>query len=480
MTTGASNSPPGGIGGIQSDPRQAMGGPDGQAPMAAEPGVGMGDRDEERLVHRLWQEYDTARKFDENFRKQVAIDRRYAAGTSDLSWAVTTNLIGAFIDILVALLYARDPDVSVRKAPQVETDGTRQMEGFARTLEIVISQLWKRGKLKKAARKGVRSVLSNAEGWFKCLMISEKVPKPEVEKALNDARETQQQLEAQQKLLDDPQSTPDDIDAKLERIRSLQETLQQQLELAVNKMFVIDYVPTENIQVSADVANISDYLEANWIANEMYVKRDDALARFDRLSAEDMKAAKVYYQRAPTELTTRDIDNVLPQGMLTAESAQAFTTSTSSQESPAFVRIVELWDRRDKKIRTMVDGVRRWAKEPYPPPYPSSRFYPYFYFAFYEVDGQRHAQSLSWRLYKLQDEYSATRSNYRLTRERSIPGVLFNATGLDQTEALKLSEAKHQEYTGLRPADPTVPLASLFAPKPVQGIDPRLYDPKTL
>ena len=128
-------------------------------------------------------------------------------------------------------------------------------------------------------------------------------------------------------------------------------------------------------------------------------------------------------------------------------------------------------------IRTLIDGVKKWAKEPYPPPYPASRFYPYFYFAFYEVDGARHAQSLSWRLYKLQDEYSATRSNFRLTRERSIPGVLFNATMLDDTEAKKLTESKHQEYTALRPANPDQPLANLFAPKPVQGIDPRLYDP---
>jgi hypothetical protein len=77
----------------------------------------------------------------------------------------------------------------------------------------------------------------------------------------------------------------------------------------------------------------------------------------------------------------------------------------------------------------------------------------------------------------LQDEYSSSRSNFRLTRERSIPGVLFNATMLDEVEAKKLQESKSQEYTALRPSDPSVPLASLFAPKPVQGIDMRLYDP---
>lgn len=463
--------------GILTDPRQAaIGGMDPQGVERkredTEP-----DPDEEKQVRKLWRCYDNARKFDENFRKQVAIDRRYAAGTSDLAWAVTTNLIGAFIDILVALLYARDPDVSVVKSPQVDESDTAQADQFARTLEIVISHLWRKGKLKKAAKKGVRSVMSNAEGWFKCMMIAEKQPNSEVETALNDVRETIARLEAQQKLLEDPQADEEDIEADLAEKQALQEELEDKLELTVNKMFVIDYVSTENMQISTDVTCIADHLDADWNGNEMYVDLQDAAERFPDVSAEDLKQAKLYYQSAPKELTTRDIDNVLPQGMLTAESAQAFVTSTSDPEQPAFLRVVEIWDRRDKHIRTLIDGVHRWAKKPFTPPYPTSRFYPYFYFAFYEVDGSRHAQSLSWRLYKLQDEYSATRSNFRITRERSIPGVLFNATMMDDEQAKKLSESKHQEYVGLIPADPAMPLASIFAPKPVQGVDARLFDP---
>lgn len=478
-TSGASNSPAGGVAGIQSDPSQAANGGFDLSGALNQQGEEATDKQaEEALVKKLWKSYNDARQFDENFRKQVAIDRRYAAGTSDLAWAVTTNLIGAFIDILVALLYARDPDVSVKKAAQTDDSNTQDMEQFAKTLQIVIGHLWRKGNLKKAARKGVRSVLSNAEGWFKAMMVSEKKPAPEVETALNDAQETLARIQAQQKLLEDPQGhDPEVLEAQRTEKEALIQELQDKLELAVNTMFVIDYVPTENMQVSTDVSCISDYLDADWIGNELYVDKEDALTRFPLLTVEDTKSAKIYYQRAPKEMTTRDIDNVLPQGMLTAESAQAFTTSTSDQESPAFLRVVEIWDRRDKHIRTIIDGVKKWAKAPFEPPYPSSRFYPYFYFAFYEVDGSRHAQSLSWRLYKLQDEYSATRSNFRITRERSIPGVMFNATMLDQEEARKLSEAKHQEYTGIKPSDPNTPLANCFAPKPVQGVDPRLFDP---
>lgn len=439
------------------------------------------DEKEEKLVMKFWKQYDQARKFDENFRKQVAIDRRYAAGTSDLSWAVTTNLIGAFIDILVALLYARDPDVSVSKAPQVDEANTAQMDAFALTLQIVISHMWKQGKLKKAARKNVRSVLSNSEGWFKCIMVAEKIPLPTVEAALNDARELRDRLEAQMKMLEDPEDKdPDVIEAEMDEKAALIEALENKIEQSINKMFVIDFVKTENMQVSTDVECISDYLDANWVGNEMYVDVEEALTMFPDLEPEDLKRAKKYYQIAPKELTTREVDNVLPQGQLTAESAQAFTTTTSEAESLPFVRVVERWYKTDKMIRTSIDGVKKWARKPYEPPYPTRRFYPYFYVSFYEVDGSRHPQSLSWRLYKLQDEYSATRSNFRIARERSTPGTMFNASQLDDVEARKLSDSKSQEFVAIKPADPDTPMQNLFAAKPINQVDMRLYDPSLI
>ena len=462
--------------GMFDDPRQADGMQSDDS-LEQERDKPLTPAQEEKQVEKFFKQHDQARKFDENFRKQVAIDRRYAAGTSDLSWAVTTNLIGAFIDILVALLYARDPDVSCTKAPQVDNAKTAQMDMFARTLQIVIEHLWAKAKLKKAARKGVRSVLSNAEGWFKVLMIAEKIPNPTIETALNDARELRDRLIAQQKLLEDPdEKDPELRQAEIDEKAILIEDLEDKLELSLNKMLVIDFIKTENMQVSTDVECIADYLDANWIANELYVCKDEVLTMFPDLLPEDIKTAKKYYQSQPKELTTRDVDNVLPQGMLTAESAQAFTTSTSEEESVPFYRIVERWDRTDKQIRTAIDGVKKWARQPYEPPYPSSRFYPYFYFSFYEVDGQRHAQSLSWRLYKLQDEYSGVRSNYRISRERSIPNTFFNASQLDDTEADKIKDSKLQEFVPLKPADPDTPLANLFAAKPVAAVDMRLYD----
>ena len=91
-TSGASAGPqvPGGFG--QTDPRQAGEGMD--KGVESDEHDNAPDPEEEALVDKRMRCYEQARKFDENFRKQVAIDRRYAAGTSDLAWAVTTNLLG--------------------------------------------------------------------------------------------------------------------------------------------------------------------------------------------------------------------------------------------------------------------------------------------------------------------------------------------------------------------------------------------------
>jgi hypothetical protein len=141
-----------------------------------------------------------------------------------------------------------------------------------------------------------------------------------------------------------------------------------------------------------------------------------------------------------------------------------------------FARIVEVWDRRDNLVKTMIDGVQAWAKEPYPPPQGSTRFYPYFYLAFFEVDGSRHPQSLAWRLRKLQDEYSATRSSARINRQRSVPAVMFNSEQLDAANATKLERGVEQEFIGLKLTNPNMPLRDVFAEKPYARMDPMLGD----
>lgn len=429
-------------------------------------------------VKKLNDAYTEARGFDKYARKQYTLDRRYAQGVAELSWASDANIIGAFIDILVSFLYAQNPDVSVRPSAQAggSTDPNRPL--FAETLQIVISRMWKDARLKKTMRKVVRSTLSVGVGWFKALVYSETKRNPQVEKQLGDARDNVEQIEAIKKTLADDGQDTAEYDAKITEINNLMTGLQAQVEVIVKRGMCIDFCRAEDIQVSLDVADTDEYLSADWISNDMYIRKAAAAARFPALTDEDIKSANVYYQRqtgaGQVTQSTSQIGEPSAEGQFTRETLP--DVQKSGGKAIEFVKVIELWDHRDDLIKTMIDGVKKWAVAPYAPPQASSRFYPYFRLSFFESDGARHPQSLSWRLHKLQDEYASTRSAGVLTRRRSIPGTVFNRGQLSPEDARKIETSEHLEMIGIDLTDPSLRLEQVITAKPVPRVDPMLFD----
>lgn len=456
---------------------------------------------EEDAVAALWKEYETARKFDKEARAQYGIDRRYAAGTANIDWAVSANLIGAFIDILVSFLYARNPDVSVKKAPRVDNQGTGEEDDFAKTLELVISAMWKAptARMKQQLRKQVRSVLTTGVGWIKAILVCKGTNIPEMKAQLNDTRANLQKLEALRLQVtvdaagnqvalgeDNEVLTLEQLNAKTAEYNETLASVQNRLEVAMRKAMVFDFVSSEDMQVSLDVRALDDHLDAGWMANRIFRPVDKLPEMFPLVTKADTKKVKQYFQRGKKPLQNLS-DKVQMTGLADEGSSpddadqyvsadQRGGMSSSGEQGPAFACIVELWNRETGHVHTMIDGLKKWAKQPYQPDYPSSRFYPYFGLAFYPVDGERHPQSLVWRLMKLMDEYCSVRSSLRLTRKRAAPGTLFNATGLTPEEVTKIERSTHQEFTGIKPTNPDQRLADLFASKPVEVGDMRLYD----
>jgi hypothetical protein len=428
---------------------------------------------ERREVKKLMNAYDSARKFDKAARAQYAKDRRYAAGVADIAWVVTVNLIGSFIDVLSSYLYARNPDVSVRKAEQVDQVPDPDRQAFAKTLELVIARLWKRARLKTAIKRSVRSALSVGPGWFKVIMITDRRTDPQVQAAINDAQDNLQRLAGLQKK-DAYKEVADPEVAKAEQEKLIR-GLQAKLEVLIFKGLAIDFCSAEDVQVALNVRDLEEYLESEWIANAIYRPRADLEGMFPRLSCEELKDAATYHQRHPAEQESGY------SGAVTEHDAETFgkegTLTHGVDGDPVeFAKIIEVWDRRDNLVKTMIDGVHAWAKEPYPPPQASSRFFPFFYLAFFEVDGSRHPQSLSRRLRKLQDEYSATRSSARINRQRSVPGILFNSEQVDAENARKLERGVEQEYVGIKLTNPNIPMRDVFTEKPYARMDPMLFD----
>lgn len=499
------------------------------------------DQAEIDLVIKLTQEYQTARDFDKGARKQYGRDRKYAAGIADPTWASDANLIGSFIDIMSSFLYARNPDVSARPSEKVgdmpgeiappplpggpgltppsampgagppglpgalmdappptapgmpgmpppqpgvpptpapqEPDESEDATRFAMTAELVVSKLWKMANLKRGAKKTVRSALSVGPGWFKALTYSQKMPAPLIEKQLRDEQASLELLAAQKREMTEGDS-PESVELQMEQIKITMQGLAAKIAKSKRYGMTVDFVRADDIQVSLDIASTSDYLDSDWMSEDMYIPFASMKARFPNLTEDDFKGATKYYQRntgsdSPVDMDGPGTDDRNAEGQY---SRSAPSGNSSGGKPVEFVKIVELWDRRDGMIKTFIDGVKRWAVPPYAPPQATSRFYGYFRLAFYEVDGQRHPQSLVMRLAKLQDEYSSCRSNWRTVRARSLPGLVFNEGSITPEDARKLSNNAIGELIGINPTDgAATPLQNLIIAKPLPTINPALY-----
>ncbi|MDE2098502.1 MAG: hypothetical protein KGL39_14710 [Patescibacteria group bacterium] len=462
--------------GAQSDVRTAL---DNGIAAATQGDQEQQDETERKLIDRLLQEYKAARDFDKHARVGYQEDRKYAAGLSDPSWASDANLIGSYIDILTSFLYAQNPDVSCRAAAQVGSQPNDDNTAFAETVELLVPYLWRVGGLKKAGKRQVRGTLSVAIGWLKAVVWSEKRPQPTVEKELHTAEAQLARIKAM--IAEAQDDATEDMSVEQARLSQLITGLRAKTMLLKNYGMNIDYVRPENIQVSLDVASLSDYASAEWISEDMYIPRKALRARFPRLTDEDEDRATIYYQRpVAKDLVGDALAIVSHESSADGQFSESAPTTGTGTKAVEFVKIIEFWDRRDNMIKTMCAGVKRWCVEPYPPPQATTRFYPYFSLAFYEVDGLRHPQSLSWRLRKLQDEYNAARSNQRLTRERSIPGLIFNAGVMSPEDARKLEVSVIAEMVGLRPTDITLPIQNIVMAKPLPTIDVRLWDTRAI
>lgn len=431
---------------------------------------------EEKDVEKCYAEYKEARDFDEEARKQMAEDRAYASGRALKRWASEANIIGTFIDILVSFLYAKDPIPEARPATQVGSQPTELMADIAETLGLVIARLWKDARLKRKARKAVRSALGVGGGWLKILPNTEMRPSPVVKSRINELQDNIARLQMQQKQLAESTEEYGALEAQIAEMNRTMAGMQQNIEVVFRRGISIDFVAFEDMQTSLDVDDLGDYLDADWNANEIYLEYKTACAKFPRLTEKDLRDAQCYYRRKQKRRSQES--DAVDAGVENFSYIKS-DEGVGDKSQKKFLRVIEMWDRRDNHIKTFIEGVKKWAVEPYVPEIGTSRFYPYFMVAFYEVDGDRFPQSLPWRLKKLQDEYSSKRSNSRLNAERSVPGTIFDSTALSEQDARKIESAVTQEFVGIKPLKGD-DVRKMFAEKPVGSADFRVFETESV
>jgi hypothetical protein len=431
--------------------------------------------EEAKRVAHLLGRAEEGRKFDEFAYAAMAKDRLYARGITGSR--IKVNLIASFIGTWVDILYARDPDVDVTPADAVSQKNSENARLFAKTLEVVIVKVWKRGKIKRKARRWVRAALTVGIGWLRVTWQQRTMQDAMIRGQMMDIQDNLKKLASMKAEMDERGEAMEDYDSqKLEYDETL-EALEAKVEKVISRGMAFDFYRSEDIVVSPEVETVMDYLDAPWIDIRTFKTVDHACAEFPDIPRELMESATIYGRRP----MIRDENAQLPGTTLqTANDADMFAQAAADAVSNkgcggGFVCIHEQQDRDTGMIYTMIEGVPRYARPPIARSPYATRFYDVFALSFTETDGLRYPQSLNTRSHTLQDEYTNLESRLATHRQRVIPKIIFNKKKVSKTAAKTIAASAIGEMVGIEVVG-NIDLSKLLFVPAYPNVDPGLYD----
>lgn len=417
---------------------------------------------ESGLVKKMETEDCRAQKLEQAYRKRWKEYRDYAAGTQQKTYTVQTNVIAPQLNTVLPLIYARDPEISIRPSKAVDEQRYEDTKSFCDTLQIVSQREWSKANLKKQAKRMVRSGQTVGLGFIKAQLCTDTVKDPIMMTKYNSLQDNLREIDA---LIaeNNEADSPDDLAVKREEIQNQMILVHAGVERQVVKGTVIDMVRADDILVCPDVRELLDYTDAPWIRQNIYMPAEAACKQFS-LTKEQVGSAKKYRMNT-------DSNGATPEAM----DENGAPTNTSS-EGCDWVCVRERWSLEDGLIYTWLAGCDYWLAPPQPPQYPTSRFYGFFMLGYNWTDDRRYPTSDVSNMMALQDEFSARRSAARTWRERSKPGLVINGQALDSSDTQAMTVSQIGENVVLKSLDPQTPLAAVVMAKPVAQMDLAMLD----
>jgi hypothetical protein len=350
---------------------------------------------------------------------------------------------------------------------------------IGQTLEIVVSNMWQKARLKARMKTDTRSGLTVGVGYLKATWQERDGTDPVAADRQRDSQDKIAKLQADQNALDGGDVA--DQDAARAQVEQEIEGLESGKELDVNRGMAIDFVRAEDITIPTSVSDISMYLDSPWIGHRIFIPRDEALAVCPELTEEDIKAASTYWLRK-----LRDPKDKLDVGPIDVvdidpEDADQFKTDKTNGSIDAnatpHVCLHEIWSKATGMVLGIMEGVDdKYARKPAAVNVGTTRFYSFFQLAFVWEDGERHPVSLVERASSLLDEISRLYSDRRDHRRRTKPKTVFDKGNLSPDDASAITNGGSQEMIGLEPTVPGSGIANMVTVLQYAKVDEALYN----
>jgi hypothetical protein len=418
---------------------------------------------EEKDTVKVWLERVSRAETNPTFKEWLDLLeelRAYVAGTKHNDKTnhklTRSNMVYATIAAMMPKLYAKNPDIAVMPTDAVAEEQMGNIKKFAQTAEKVVRKMMvEEGRLKKRAKANIRSACGTSIGVLKLTYQHEYRGDPLIIRRIEDTQDQLANIEALTKKLK-KEDDPAKIAVQRDALRANLKALHAHDQIRIFKGFAIDRLKSEDLLILDDsIVEFDEYVDARALGQRTWMTVDQAEALFEM----KMEGATRFGRPRADDKTTQ-------------------STAGQDQTPPGemFVCVVEVWDKENGVVRTIVKGMNRWVREPYAPQFAPQRWYPFYVLGFNVLEGRWRPISDVELLKQLQDEYNTTRTNYADVREKSAPRRVGRKGGnLSEQDVKNLQNSDNKDWVFVE-GNPNVPINQDVMQLEGLKIDPQAYD----
>lgn len=451
-----------------------------------------------RLVESFQADIRSAKKhFAKDF-KRMCEDMDICRNGAPKAWTTSkkyrVNITQRYVRQKVSTLYARNPRAVAKRRERMEYrfwDGTDQqlmemaqlamagdplglmymqdviegqnrkmaMEKVGRTLELLCHYFIDEQvpSFKTQMKRCVRSSVQTAVGYVKLGFQREMELSPDAKAKISDDTKRLRHIEALMAELEDPESELDpQMSKEAEELRQSIAAIQSKPEIVVREGLVFDFPASTSIIPDPGCTNLSGWIDANWLVEEIYLTPQDVKEYFNLdLGTVDYKAYKTdsaEYRRNPnTEITGKKNDVACCWIM---------------QHKPSGM------------VYTMIDGFDDFCVEPQAPDVDLERFFNIYALTFNEMEHAEELFPLSdvRTMLPQQMEMNRSREAVRQHRKANRPGYVIPQGILSDEDKGLLANHDDNAVIELAGIDPGRKIEDYLQEIPKQGVDPNLYE----
>lgn len=387
---------------------------------------------------------------------------------------VKVNMVFTTLQSLIPYIYASNPAVACRPGQHVTPRHPEytMLRNFSRTCEFAINDAFKESDLKKRMKAALRSAQAAKVGWLKMSYQREFFEDPLIRNRMNDIQDQLANIgQAMENLRESGVDVADEVaETKQAELEDMLNSLEAQVEVVKAEGLVIDNVRVEDMRMDPTIDCLDNYLQARWIAHRTFYSVNEAASLFN-LTAQEKKDLKKYAKNAD--------GSPVREGEQYAGRATGIIHATATQapekDRNALCAVWEMWNKTTNSVYTMIEGLERWAREPWQPQTGGSRFYPFFMLGFNWIDGEEWPLSDAELIMELQDEYQLTRDQQAKHRSLMKPfwiadkGSISSREDVKNFEVSSLGEVVLVDGQGGKATE-------MFMPAQVTPMNPVVYD----